>query len=48
MTYSRFDEIPVWQGAIGLVDEVYNMTEHKDWSGSRSLQDQLERAVLSV
>jgi len=31
-----------------LVDEVYNMTEHKDWSGSRSLRDQLERAALSV
>jgi len=31
-----------------LTDEVCNMTEHKDWSGSRSLRDQLERAALSV
>jgi len=37
MTYSRFEEIPVWQEAIRLVGEVYNMAEHKDWSGSRSL-----------
>ena len=48
MTYSRFEELPVWQEAICLADEVYNMTEHKDWSGSRSLRDQLERAALSV
>jgi hypothetical protein len=37
MTYSRFEELPVWQEAIRLADEVYNMMEHKDWSGSRSL-----------
>jgi len=48
MTYSRFEELPVWQEAIRLADEVYNTTEHKDWSGSRSLRDQLERAALSV
>lgn len=46
MTYSRFEELPVWQDAIRLVDEVCNMTERKDWSGSRSLRDQLERAML--
>jgi four helix bundle protein len=48
MTYARFEELPVWQEAIRLVDEVYNMTEQKNWPGSRSLRDQLERAALSV
>ena len=48
MTYSRFEELPVWQEAIMLVDKVYDMTESKDWPGSRSLRDQLERAALSV
>jgi four helix bundle protein len=48
MTYSRFEELPVWQEAIHLVDEVYNMTESKGWPGIRSLRDQLERAALSV
>lgn len=48
MTYSRFEDLPVWQEAILLVDEVYNMTESKDWRGSYSLRDQLERAALSV
>ena len=48
MTYARFEELPVWQEALRLVDEVYNMTEQKNWPGSRSLRDQLERAALSV
>ncbi|HPD61453.1 MAG TPA: four helix bundle protein [Thermodesulfobacteriota bacterium] len=48
MTYSRFEELPVWQEAIRLAEDVYNMTESKEWSGSLSLRDQLERATLSV
>jgi four helix bundle protein len=48
MTYSRFGEIPAWQEAIRLAEGVYDMTESKNWPGSRSLQDQLERAKLSV
>jgi four helix bundle protein len=48
MNYSRFEELPVWQEAIRLAEEVYNLTEDKGWSGSRSLRDQLERAALSV
>jgi four helix bundle protein len=48
MTYSRFEELPVWLEAIRLAEDVYNMTESKSWSGSRSLRDQLERAALSV
>lgn len=48
MNYSRFEDLPVWQEAIRLAEEIYNMTEDKAWSGSRSLRDQLERAALSV
>jgi four helix bundle protein len=48
MTYSRFEELPVWQEALRLFDNVYDMTESKDWPGSYSLKDQLERAALSV
>ena len=48
MTYSRFEELPVWQEAIRLAEGVYNMTEGRDWRGSRSFRDQLERAALSV
>jgi four helix bundle protein len=48
MTYARFEDIPAWQEAIRLAEGVYSMTESKSWPGSRSLQDQLERAALSV
>lgn len=48
MTYSRFEELPVWQEAIKLAEGVYDMTEGPDWQGSRSFRDQLERAALSV
>ncbi|WP_051617005.1 four helix bundle protein [Desulfonatronovibrio hydrogenovorans] len=47
-TFNRFEELPVWQEAIKLADEVYNLTEGPDWKGSYSLRDQLERAALSV
>ena len=48
MTYSRFEELPVWQEAIRLAEGVYDMTESSNWSGSYSLRDQIERAALSV
>ena len=47
-TFQRFEDLPVWKEAIHLADEVYNITESKDWKGSYSLRDQLERAALSV
>ena len=47
-TFQRFEDLPVWQEAIKLADEVYNMTECKGWKGSYSLRDQIERASLSV
>ncbi len=48
MTYSRFEDLPVWREAIHLAETVYDMTESKDWRASRSFRDQLERAALSV
>jgi four helix bundle protein len=48
MTYSRFEDLPVWKEAIRLANGVYDMTESKAWKGSRSLRDQIERATLSV
>lgn len=48
MTYSRFEDLPVWQEAIRLAEGVYDMTEGPKWRGSHSLRDQIERAALSV
>lgn len=47
-TYARFEDLPVWQEAIRLARAVYDMTESKEWKGSYSLRDQIERAALSV
>ncbi len=32
-TFNRFEDLPVWQEAIKLADEVYNMTESREWKG---------------
>ena len=48
MTYERFEDLPVWQQAIKLAEEVYDLTEEQDFKCSSSLRDQLERAALSV
>jgi len=48
MTFARFEDIPAWQEAVRLAEGVYDMTESKNRPGRRSLQDQLERAALSV
>ncbi len=48
MTYARFEDLPVWKEAIRLANGVYDMTERREWKGSRSLRDQIERAALSV
>ena len=48
MTYSRFEELPVWQEAMRLAERVYDLTEQNQKRMSYSLRDQLERAALSV
>jgi len=48
MTYSHFEELPVWQKAIRLADGIYDFTEKHKKVLSYSLRDQIERAALSV
>lgn len=48
MTYKRFEELPVWNEAIGLAERIYRFTEDSAFARQRSLQDQLERAAVSV
>jgi four helix bundle protein len=48
MTYQRFEDLPVWQEAIRLAHQVYDLTENPGFKCSHSLRDQLERAALSV
>ena len=48
MKYERFEELPVWQAAIGLAGAVYAMTEKPPFRRRYSLRDQIERAAVSV
>jgi four helix bundle protein len=48
MTYQRFEDLPVWQEAIGLAEKVYGLTEDAIFQKQYSLRDQLERAAVSV
>ncbi len=48
MTYQRFEDLPVWQEAIRLAERVYLLTEDAAFQKQYSLQDQLERATVSV
>jgi len=48
MKYERFEELPVWQAAIGLAVAVYEMTDKPAFQKRYSLRDQIERASVSV
>lgn len=48
MTYKRFEDLPVWQEALHMADQTYDLTEAPHFKCSYSLRDQLERAALSV
>ena len=48
MRYNRFEDLPVWNSAIELAVQVYDLTERIQFRRRRSLRDQIERAAVSV
>lgn len=48
MRYSRFEELPVWNSAVDLAVQVYELTSKPAFNGRYSLKDQIERAAVSV
>jgi len=48
MTYTSFEELPVWREAMRLAHAVYDMIEANEKRFSFSFRDQLERATMSV
>ena len=48
MTYDRFEQLPVWQAAIKLGQEIYAFTSKPAFRRQRSLRDQIERAAVSI
>ena len=47
-TYSRFEDLPVWQAAISLGVEIFKLTQHPSFKYKGDLVNQLRRAALSV
>lgn len=45
MTCKRFEDVPVWQEAIRLAEQVYLLTEDAAFQKQLSLRDQVERAA---
>jgi four helix bundle protein len=48
MARRNFEELPVWQAAIRMVDGVYDLTESGKLRGHYDLRSQFERSALSV
>jgi four helix bundle protein len=46
--YERFEDLPVWQDAMCLAEEVYRLTENGAFRQKGDLRGQLQRAALSV
>ena len=48
MKYERFEDLPVWNKAIDLTENVYFLTQHRFYSQPGDLCNQMCRASLSV
>ena len=48
MRYKRFEDLPVWNSAIELAVQVYELTSKPQFRLRYSLRDQIERAAVSV
>ena len=48
MRYQRFEDLPVWNAAIDLAVQVYELTSKPHFTSRYSLKDQIERAAVSV
>src|SRR5574341_88942 len=48
MAYSRFEDLPVWNTAIELAVQTYELTSRSEFNRRYSLKDQIERAAVSV
>jgi four helix bundle protein len=48
MKYQRFEELPAWQAAMKLTEDVFRLTEDKAFNFKGDLRSQLQRAALSI
>lgn len=47
-SYKRFEDLPVWNAAIGLGVEIFGFTQHEAFRYRGDLVNQIRRAALSV
>ena len=48
MTYRRFEDLPVWNAALNLAIQIYELAESGQLGKFSGLRNQVERAVLSI
>jgi len=48
MKYKRFEDLPVWNAAIELAQQIYAHTRDRFYSQPGDLRDQIRRAALSI
>jgi four helix bundle protein len=48
MKITKFEDLKIWQIALRITKEIYNITSKKEFSKDFSLRDQIRRAIISV
>ena len=48
MTFTRFEDINVWQKARAITKEIYQITGKQDFAKDYGLKDQLRRSTVSI
>jgi four helix bundle protein len=48
MKIKKFEDLPVWQLALKVTKEIYELTNKKEFSKDFSLRDQIRGAIISV
>jgi four helix bundle protein len=48
MKIKKFEDLPIWQLALKITKEIYELTNKKEFSKDFSLRDQIRKAIISV
>jgi four helix bundle protein len=48
MKIKKFEDLPIWQLALKITKEIYELTNKKEFSKDFSLRDQIRGAIISV
>jgi four helix bundle protein len=48
MKITKFEDLKIWQIALKVTKEIYDITSKKEFSKDFSLKDQIRRAIISV